>query len=372
MSLRDKLQQEALVEACRFRRSGLNLSVGFGKTKIGLMYLERAGGNTLIVVPKLDIIKSWKDDAVKFDLEDVVNRCTFTTYLSLHKYNPKDYQNLVLEEAHNTKSSHEGFLSQFEGNILGLTGTPPTWKNSEKGQMMVKYYPIRYTYSTDEAVEDEILNDYNIFVHYIKLSTDKNLKIEYNKGGKKSHFYTSEREQYNYATRQIESAVTDKQKMFTNINRINKLKQFTSKEHYASILEKKISQEDKVLIFCNTIEQAEKMCVFSHHSKVKESPLESFKQGEINRLSCVEQLSEGINIPQLKHAIVLHTYSGSSPKAKQKFGRLMRLPTDQTANIHILCYEDTVDEKWVEENLKNFNKEKIKLIKNGKVTEFKQ
>lgn len=50
----------------------------------------------------------------------------------------------------------------------------------------------------------------------------------------------------------------------------------------------------------------------------------------------------------------------------------MRLPTTETANIHILCYEDTVDEKWVEENLKNFNKEKIKLIKNGKVTEFKQ
>lgn len=370
MSLRDKLQQEALIEACRFRRSGLNLSVGFGKTKIGLMYLERAGGNTLIVVPKLDIIKSWKDDAVKFGLEDVVDRCTFTTYLSLHKYSPKDYQNLILEEAHNTKYSHERFLSEFEGNILGLTGTPPVWKNSEKGQMMVKYYPIRYTYSTDEAVEDNILNDYSIYVHFIPLSTTKDLKIEYTKGGKRSHFYTSEKDQYDYASRQIDTAITDKQKMYANINRINKLKQFNSKEHYTLALTEQINQEEKVIIFCNTIEQAEKMCTYAHHSKLKESPLEDFKQGHITRLSCVEQLSEGINIPNLKHAVLMHTYSGSSPKAKQKFGRLMRLPTDQTATIHILCYENTVDERWVYDNLKNFNKEKIKLIKDGKVTEF--
>jgi len=169
-NLRDKLQQEALTEACRFRRSGLNLSVGFGKTKVGLMYLQKAGGNTLIVVPKLDIIKSWEDDAVKFGYEEVIEKCTFTTYLSLHKYNPKDYRNVILEEAHNTKASHDPFLREFNGNILGLTGTPPVWKNSEKGEMMTKYYPIRYTYTTDEAVDQDILNDYNIHVHYIPLS----------------------------------------------------------------------------------------------------------------------------------------------------------------------------------------------------------
>jgi len=354
-NLRDKLQQEALTEACRFRRSGLNLSVGFGKTKVGLMYLQKAGGNTLIVVPKLDIIKSWEDDAVKFGYEEVIEKCTFTTYLSLHKYNPKDYRNVILEEAHNTKASHDPFLREFNGNILGLTGTPPVWKNSEKGEMMTKYYPIRYTYTTDEAVDQDILNDYNIHVHYIPLSQNNDIEINYSGGS----FKTSERKSYDYATRKIDEA-SEKQLKFAHINRINNLKKFKSKERFVKKLVNNIPEDEKVLIFCNTIQQAENLCEYSHHSKKKESPLEDFKSGSITRLSCIEQLSEGINIPNLKHAIILHTYSGGSPKAKQKFGRLMRLPTTETATIHILCYKDTVDEKWVNSNLENFNKNKIK------------
>lgn len=354
-NLRDKLQQEALQEACRFRRSGLNLSVGFGKTKVGLMYLKKAGGNTLIVVPKLDIIKSWEDDAEKFGYKDVIDRCIFSTYLSLHKYNPADFQNVILEEAHNTKASHDPFLSNFNGNILGLTGTPPVWKNSEKGEMMTKYYPIRYTYTTDEAVDQDILNDYNINVHYISLSEKNDIEVSYSRGS----FKTSERKSYDYCTRKIDEA-NHSQLKFAHINRINQLKKFHSKERFVKQLIKYIPEDEKVLIFCNTIEQAEKLCENSHHSKKKDSPLEDFKEGNITRLSCIEQLSEGINIPNLKHAIILHTYSGGSPKAKQKFGRLMRLPTTETATIHILCYKDTVDEKWVNSNLENFNKEKIK------------
>lgn len=357
-SLRDKLQQEALTEACKFRRSGLNLSVGFGKTKVGLMYLEKAGGNTLIVVPKLDIIKSWQDDAVKFGYEEIIEKCSFSTYLSLHKLDPSDYQNIVLDEAHNLKLSHDVFLSQFNGNVLGLTGTPPKWRNNEKGKMMIKYYPIRYNYSTDDAVEDNILNDYEVKLHYLPLSSENNFKVE-NKG---KSFYTSEQKAYAYATKRVMESSGGKDEMFAHINRINKLKQFTSKEHYVKQLLKYIPKDEKVIIFCNTIEQAERLCEYSHHSKKVDSPLEDFKQGNITRLSCVEQLSEGINIPNLKHAIILHTYSGGSPKSKQKFGRLMRLSVDELATVHILCYSDTVDEKWVEGNLENFNQEKIEIV----------
>jgi len=354
-NLRDELQNEALIEASRFLRAGLNLSVGFGKTKVGLMYLNKFRGKTLIVVPKLDIIKSWQDDAVKFGYEDVIEDCTFSTYLSLTKHNPQDYSNLVMDEAHNAKSSHLPFLSNFEGRILGLTGTPPSWATSEKGQIMTTYYPIRYTYTTDEAVDDDILNDYNIRVHYIPLSQKNNIEVTYAKG----KFKTSERKSYDYSTKRIDTASLNQVK-FAHINRINQLKSFKSKEKFVKQLLKYIPEDEKVLIFCNTIEQAERLCENSHHSKQKDSPLEAFKQGSITRLSCIEQLSEGINIPNLKHAIILHTYSGGSPKAKQKFGRLMRLPTTETASIHILCYKDTVDEKWVNENLKNFNQDKIK------------
>ena len=68
------------------------------------------------------------------------------------------------------------------------------------------------------------------------------------------------------------------------------------------------------------------------------------------------------SIKDLKHAIILHTFSSTSPKARQKLGRMMRLQTDEVAHIHILCYKDTVDEKWVEDVLKDFDEKKVTYV----------
>ena len=41
----------------------------------------------------------------------------------------------------------------------------------------------------------------------------------------------------------------------------------------------------------------------------------------------------------------------------------MRLSADQKSTIHILCYSNTIDVKWVTLNLEKYNKDKIKHIK---------
>lgn len=353
MITRDSVQQAALREALMFKRSGLQLATGAGKTKIGLDYINCLDkeAKVLVVAPKVDIFKSWMDDASKFGFPQLLDRITFSTYLSLAKHDPEEYDILILDEAHSLKATALPFLTRYRGRILGLTGTPPKYLTSEKGQLMMEYYPIKYVFKTDKAVENEILNDYRIYVHYLDLNKNKTIKT-------KQGWMTSERAQYDWITREIENSKS-RNLMFKTIQRINFLKQFETKEHYAKKLISEINQDEKVLIFANTIDQAERLCKDSHHSKNKNSPLEAFKTGEINRLSCVEQLSEGINIPNLKNIIILHSYSGGSPKSSQKIGRALRLAVDQTAIIHILCYRNTADEKWVTDNLKNFNSEKI-------------
>jgi superfamily II DNA or RNA helicase len=352
MTTKDTVQQLALESVLKFRRSGVVLSVGAGKTKLGLMYLNKVGGKTLILVPKLDIIKSWQDDAIKFNYEHVMENVTFSTYLSLKKHDLPQFQNIVMDEAHNLLLHQDKHLAQYLGNILGLTGTPP--RQQDKKIMMDKYYPIRYTFKMDTAVEAGMLNDYRIYVHKLDLSTVKNLPVK--------NFMVSERSNYEYASKRILMASTDKSRMFAHINRVNVLKQCKTKERYTLQLLKQIPDDEKCIVFANTIEQAEKLCSYSHHSQMDGDYLNAFKDGLITRLSCVEQLSEGINISALKHAIVLHTFSASSPKARQKLGRMMRLPTDETSHIHILCYKDTVDEKWVEDVLKDFDESKITYV----------
>lgn len=353
---RNQIQEEALSEALSFKRSGLQLATGAGKTKIGLDYINSLsdGYKVLVVAPKVDIFKSWTDDAVKFEVSEVLDRITFSTYISLNKHNPEEYDILILDEAHSLKGTAMPFLSEYKGRILGLTGTPPKYLTSEKGQMMLQFYPIKYVFKTDKAVENEILNDYHIFVHYLGLNKNKTIKT-------KQGWVTSERAQYDWITREIENA-NSSSFMFKNIQRINFLKQFETKENYAKDLISEISPKEKLIVFANTIDQAERLCKDSHHSKNKNSPLEAFKTGEITTLSCVEQLSEGINIPNLKNAIILHSYSGGSPKFVQRFGRLLRLNPDQSSTIHILCYKDTVDEKWMYDNLKSFDQNKITYL----------
>jgi superfamily II DNA or RNA helicase len=86
-----------------------------------------------------------------------------------------------------------------------------------------------------------------------------------------------------------------------------------------------------------------------------------FKSGKIDKLSCVLQLNEGINIPNLRAGIIMHAY-GNERKSSQRIGRLLRLNPTETAIVHILCYKNTVDERWVTEALKDFDQSKIKYF----------
>jgi superfamily II DNA or RNA helicase len=361
MSKRDEIQQEALDIALKHKRCGLALSMGVGKTLIGLKYIDYLQGKNmgklrvLVVAPKLSIFDAWKDDGVKFNID--TTNITFTTYLSLNKYNPQEFDILVLDECHSLLYTHEIFLSQFTGKILGLTGTPPRHYKSEKGEMVFKYCPIMYRYSTDVAVDDDILNNYKIIVHQLELSGSNNLEVKL----KDKSFYTSERKNYAYWTQRLMDASTKKQEQIASIMRMKALMGFKTKETYTKELLSEI--DDKCIVFANTQDQADKMCRYSYHSGNPDSEenLQRFKEGTIQELSCVLQLSEGVNIPELRSGIIMHAY-GNERKSAQRIGRLLRLNPDETSVIHILCYKDTVDERWVIEALRDLDQSKIKYF----------
>lgn len=360
MSKRESIQQEALDMAVKHKRCGLGISMGVGKTLIGLKYIDNFRATNLhlkvlVVAPKLSIFESWKDDAGKFNIS--IANVEFTTYLSLNKFNPNDYDMLVLDECHSLLYTHEIFLANFTGRILGLTGTPPRYAKSEKGEMVSKYCPVKYKYITDDAVDDDILNDYRIIVHKMPISTRNNMLVE----TKASRFYTSERKNYEYWTKRIMDSQSKKQEQIASVMRMRALMEFRTKEDYAKKLLQDI--EDKCIVFCNTQDQADRICKYSYHSTNPESEdnLQQFKDGNIDELSCVMQLNEGVNIPNLRAGIIMHAY-GNERKASQRIGRLLRLNPDDTAYIHILCYSGTVDERWVMEALKDLDERKIKYF----------
>ena len=357
---REKIQENALEIALNNKRCGLGISMGVGKTRIGIQHLMKNYNpfiKALVVVPKLSVKSAWEKELVKMNLFMQLDEyITYTTYLSINKHNPNDYDIVYLDECHSLLDTHEPFLSKFNGKILGLTGTPPKRRGSEKFRMVAKYCPIKYNFTVDQATDNNILNDYQIIVHKLKLSGVPNLPKKNNNGGV---WYTTELKDYNYCTQRLIEAQTAKQKQFAGIMRMKSMMEYRTKEEYAKGLLRNIG--DKCIVFANTQKQADRMCKHSYHSKNSDSEdnLQLFIDGRIHQLSCVLQLSEGMNIPGLKQGIIMHAY-GNERKSAQRIGRLLRLNPNEKATCHILCYENTQDEKWVDNALNGFDSNKIK------------
>ena len=352
---KDEVQLEALAATDGKQRCSVVLGTGVGKTLVGLNHIDRNSTplmKVLIVAPKRSIFQSWKDDAEKFDKEYLLGRMVFTTYLSLNKHNPNDYNAVYLDEAHSLLDSHRGFLQLYKGKVLGLTGTPPKRDYSEKGKLLNEFCPVVFTFKADDAVENKILNDYQIIVHKIELSTEKNYLVKMS--GKQ--FMTDESSNYTYWSRRIDIGSGNMHML--RVMRMKAMMEYPTKEKYTEILMKNIPT--KCIVFANTQAQADRLCDYSYHSGNKESEdnLELFKKGEITKLSTVLQLNEGVNIPDLKQGIIMHAY-GNERKASQRIGRLLRLNPDDKSIVHILCYVGTIDEKWVKEALEGFDQSKV-------------
>ncbi len=360
MKSKKEVQNEALSKILLLKKSGVEISMGVGKTLLGLKHMEYHYNNGkrkfLVVAPKRSVINTWKEEAIKFKLEYLLDCIDFTTYISLNKKS-QDYDITYLDECHNLLYSHDEWLKHYDGIILGLTGTKPRINNSEKGIMVSTYCPIVYQYKIDDAIDSKILNDYKIYVHRINLDQTKTLKVT----SKKGSWYTSEQDSYDFWTNKILNARTKSDEYICRIMRMKVLMSYTSKERYTKRLLKMI--QSKCIVFANTHIQADSICEHSFHSKNKNSEynLELFKQGKITKLSTVLQLNEGANIPDLEIGIILHAYSNER-KSSQRLGRLLRLSTDKTAILHILCYRGTVDEEWVTSALKDLDQTKITWI----------
>jgi len=367
------LQDHVLAVIKDQRRAGLAVAMGVGKTLIGLRDMDRlltsgqlpelSSSPFLVAAPTQAILDSWPQEAHKFGLAHLLPHITFTTYRSLGKtLDSGDFHKLYLDECHALKDSHEPGLRAHvarKKSILGLTGTPPAQPDSEKGRLVATYCPILIDYTTDEAVLAGLLNDYRLVVHCLPLSSVRDYVITYKSG---SQFTTSERENNQYWNTRLANSAQDALPITTlRILRMQALMNYPGKGRYMAQLARQFPE--KVLLFTCNQQQAEQQAEHTYHSKNKQSEanLAMFNTGEIQRLACVAQLSEGINIPHLRTGIIWHAF-GNERKSAQRIGRLLRLNPEETATVHILMYRDTVDEQWVAQALAAFDPTKISYV----------
>ena len=372
---KDELQQKAL-EACEQEGNILlTMATGTGKSRIAIEYAKRHNVQSIaLLVPTENLRDSnWQEEFYKWGANEIWDKNTLRLcYASGSKIKGNEFDLVIMDESHNiTELSYEFFEDNVCKKVIALTATSP--KKLEKIGIFSKLNFRRvFSVDLDEAIELGVVSPYKITVVF----TELNSTLKYiDAGSKAKPFKTTERGQYDYITKMIHSIqlaeeidglpvgkyYTPKERAMMDMyirKRMHLINSLRSKEHAAKVILKTIPEEDRYLIFAGSIQQAENLCEYRYHSKTDNTHLEMFQRGEINRLSCVEALNEGINIPNVDGSIMVQIRS-SDIKLIQRIGRNIRFREGHEAHIYIIVCKNTQDEVWFNKASENLDESRI-------------
>lgn len=365
---RDEIQSKATNSIIENNYTGVyEISPRVGKTKIVLDAIKDKINRTIyILVPGKTVLNSWKKDMVKFKFPKEVN-VVLLCFKSLHKI-PNNAQLIVVDECHMLSyNNHFSLRNLTPKRLLLLSGT--IGKYSLHLIKSILNLKINFTYSIEDAIEDDIVAGFEISVLRVELD-DEERNLPLNNGP-----MATEKEIYDFMTRRIselEDLIEKKKSLKKRVFYDIKLKERLTRERanfiYYSLskinvvedfLEK--TKDIRKVVFCSRNEIADLITGFSYHqANEKENNLEKFINDEnLKVLGVVNKISVGVTIPNLKFIVFQHLYSNSEMSI-QKIMRACNFENGKIGKIVIFCLKDTRDEEWVKSALSDINPDRVK------------
>jgi superfamily II DNA or RNA helicase len=359
---RNLIQAEASTAIVNARFHGiLDLSPRFGKSKTTLLALEKIDKviNILITAPFNSILDGWKAEV---NLWGCKHNITYVNDRSLSNVDWDSIHLVVKDEIHQISESQVDILKSSKKPIIGLTGSLSN--DNKKYLKQTLGLLVKYTYSIEQAIEDRIISDFTVKVHYVELD-NKIKNIEY--GTKLKPLIGTELEVYTWASSQFERfkymsysnpALSNLKMKYAGVRTriiygsINKIKKSKSL----------LKTKNKVLVFTGLTKVADSITSNSHHSKSTGDSLEKFLNGEVNHLAVVNQLNMGFTDKKLKR-IIVNQLQSKEENAIQRMMRAMNFEEGKEAVIDIILVKDTVDEDWFNKASSWIPKNKIKIMK---------
>lgn len=356
---REEVQKAAVNAAIANKYRGLiDVSPRTGKSKLTLDILKTLdySNKILITVPYNSIIESWESEILKWNYTG--NNIKIINKRGLSKEDLSIYNLIIVDEIHDLSDNESACLYEANKTILGLTGS--LGEDNRKSLKRNLGLKIIYKYSIEEAINDGIISDFKVNLHYVELD-NKIKNIEY--GTKAKPMVGTELEAYKWFTGQFERfkvlsysnpslnvikmkyAGKRREIIYKSINKLAKSKELIKELNYC-------------LIFTGLIETANKLSKNTYTSKSKGTELEDFKSGKIKKLAVIAMSSMGVTLLKLKN-VVCHQLQSTEELAMQKLLRAMNLDGDKIANIDIVIAKNTVDEDWMNKALNFIPNEKI-------------
>ncbi len=357
-------QKEALIAWMKAGcRGTIVVPTGGGKTFIGMAALYYMSVPTLICVTTIELARQWRQRLKEHlgihagllggghhDIEDV----TVAIYNSAVNHideliNKFDF--VIFDEVHHIPAdSFRKIAFRLKARKrLGLSATPKRYDRNE-ALIFFSVGDVVYKARYDEMVKLRLAAPLKYYRFYVTLTPEEEGK------------YVAE-------LNKSESS-----------NKVQKLMQiaFMAKQKY-ELLKKIVEKlpEDKILVFCQYVEQAEKaykavrevakgqaaLLTGGTNAKLRKKYFEEFKEGKKRILVTTSVLDEGIDVPDAETAIIL-SGSGTERQMIQRIGRVIRYRPGKVAKVIEVVTRNTVEERIAERRSKVLSEYGIKLSRN--------
>lgn len=339
------------------------ICTGFGKSKLALDSLPKVGKGqwNLIVVPKLVLIDNWKKEIVKwgYDLKDF----DFVTYNSIDKKVLTYYKTIIWDECHHITDRVKNYLEimNTENNFF----LSATIKRELRFYLQMKFNVQIINKELSDAIDEGRLPEPEIILIPLELDdVEAKYPIKKKWQGKEYTKMCTEKGVINDMEGLIKwfKGKVDEGNsklrfrwLSSCLDRNKQLSRF--KEKYTVRILNALESK-RTLTFCCDIEQSNKLGSYSIDSKNKQAhdTLREFNKGEIDHITAVSCLNEGINLHDCEFS-VFNFLNSSEIVVRQKNGRGLR---HKTPKFVIPYFKNTRENDLVAKIVADFNPECIK------------
>lgn len=358
----------------------LELSTGMGKTKLALDKINQfysSNSKILIVIPRNVLIQNWIEEFKKWHYDDILSNVTFVTYVSLPKM-AGIWDIVCYDEAHHLSERCRDAI--LEGFIVKHSIFLSATISKEVRLFITSNFPDTewVKINTRKAIDSQILPDPKIVLIPLRLDNSKAncyyapRKLKGNKPLVVPYAnrwaYRKYKEDYVLQCTQRQyydelSGIIDwyKQKKYIPamknlwLHKAGERLKWLSDQKLEVVLKLASNINTRKLVFCNTIEQSEKLGFPCVNSKIGIDNLTLFNKRKINAISCVNMLDEGQNLVDCQSGIFM-ALNSSERMQVQKIGRLLR---HSSPVIYIPYFRDTREEEIVDKMIEGYNQELV-------------
>ncbi|MBN2475446.1 MAG: DEAD/DEAH box helicase family protein [Pirellulales bacterium] len=361
-------EQDAAVAAWdRMRRGCVVMPTGTGKTEVALAIMARTAVATLVVAPVRDLMYQWHrrileglgyDAGIIGDNVFRVRPVSATTYDSACIHMDKlgnRFGLIIFDECHHLPGPIRRDAARMSAATLrlGLTATP---ERSDGRQVDLDWLigPIVYEMPIS-AAKGQTLADYEVVRIPVHLSAEEQVRYDQLSGEVRAYMAQRRQDNPDFAWEDLcaETGSTPEARRALRAYRAKQSIEDRAEEKLR-VLEDlfRLHAGEPCMVFAGSNAMARDVsrrflvpCLLSHCGKHERlEVLRGLEQGTYPALVANRVLDEGVDLPEVKVAVVIGG-TASSRQAKQRLGRILRKSGNARATLYEIVTADTNEER---------------------------